>query len=201
MKNIFDFAQGKLTYDEFEVIFESDPDIWKRIQSLVPADIAEPTCEFRNIYPNMCGFETNNYNVKDTIMSFGYAASHILAHSLISTLVKYNYPDIVVKDPPSNSAEDVLDKLKLEYLSGNEVDEIIKDTFCQYSDNKKELKKALKELFHLSRKHPDWVQEPEWPMGKSSPMEYIGCRENGEKMEYDFKDVDTGEIKTVEQFY
>mgnify|MGYP007135322710 CR=1 FL=1 len=36
----------------------------------------------------MKGFETNNYSVKETIMSLGY--NGIKAHSLISALLIYN---------------------------------------------------------------------------------------------------------------
>ena len=53
----------------------------------------------------MKGFETNNYSVKDTIMSFGY--NGIKAHSLISALLIYHYPDIKVRDPIQNCPEEI----------------------------------------------------------------------------------------------
>ncbi len=38
-------------------------------------------------------------------------------------------------------------------------------------------------------------------MGKNSPMEYLGQRRDGELVELRFRDADTGEERTVEQFY
>lgn len=115
MKEIFNFVQGLTSYDEFEYILYSNPEIWKWLQGLVPDDIApddiapddiaDDDCPFRKIYGNMKGFETNNYSVKDTIMSFGY--NGIKAHSLISALLIYHYPDIKVRDPIQNCPEEI----------------------------------------------------------------------------------------------
>ncbi len=61
---------------------------------------------------------------------------------------------------------------------------------------------AIQEAFHIhDRKFPCWPQEPDWPMGKDSPMEYIGRHKDGELVQLRFRDVDTGEEKIVEQFY
>ncbi len=53
----------------------------------------------------------------------------------------------------------------------------------------------------VPRKVPTWVQEPDWPMGKNSPMEYIDRKKDGDLVQFRFRDVDTGEKKIVEQFY
>ena len=63
-------------------------------------------------------------------------------------------------------------------------------------------KEALWKAFHIKdRKFPRWAQEADWPMGKNSPMEYLGQRRDGELVELRFRDVDTGEERTVEQYY
>ena len=48
---------------------------------------------------------------------------------------------------------------------------------------------------------PHWIQGPEWPMGKNSPMKYLSRKRDGERVIFTFQDVDTGEIREVEQFY
>ncbi len=203
MKAVFDFVQGKLSYDEFEIEFVLCPEIWTWIQNLVPENIADSNCPFRALYP-MQGFETNFYNVKATIMAFGYddIYGRSVAHNLISTLVCYHYPDIVCRKPPEQSSADLLDKLGLDYLGGSDVDDIIKDTIFTYrSEGKNSVKKALKEKFHItSRKHPNWVQEPEWPATDGTPMKFISQKADGDKYTYEFQDVKTNQIHIITQY-
>ena len=69
-------------------------------------------------------------------------------------------------------------------------------------DRVKAGKEALWNAFHIKdRKFPRWVHGADWPMGKNSPMEYLGQRKDGELVALRFRDVDTGEERIVEQFY
>ena len=93
-------------------------------------------------------------------------------------------------------------------IGGSEVDEFmcqILDKFpptMKVAERKKAGKEALWKAFHIKdRKFPRWIQGADWPMGKNSPMEYLGQRRDGELVELRFRDVDTGEERTVEQFY
>ena len=203
MKAVFDFVQGKLTYEEFEVEFVLNPEIWTWIQQLVPTDISDAACPFRALYP-MQGFETNQYNVKATIMSFGYddIYGRNVAYNLISTLVKYHYPNVICKKPPEQSNDDLLDKMGLDYLGGPEVEDIVKDTILSHRDEgKTAIKTALKEVFHISaRKHPNWVQEPEWPAMGAVPMKFISQKSDGDQFVYEFQDVNTDEIRVIVQY-
>ncbi len=66
----------------------------------------------------------------------------------------------------------------------------------------KATKDAVREAFHVKdRKRPYWIQGAEWPMGKNSPMAYIGRKKIPDGVAYLFQDVDTGENRTVEQYY
>lgn len=66
----------------------------------------------------------------------------------------------------------------------------------------KAAKQCLRELFHTTgRKCPYWLEKPNWPMGKNSPMKYLSRKRDGERVIFTFQDVDTGEIREVEQFY
>lgn len=204
MKAVFDFVQGKLSYDEFEIEFILHPEIWDWIQALVPENIAEADCSFRMQYSNMQGFETNLYNVKATIVAFGYDDFYgrSVAYHLISALVRYHYPEVVCREPPQKGSDDVLEKLKLDYIGGAEVDDIVKDTIWMHQkEGKTAIKKALKEQFHISgRKHPQWVQEPEWPAVDGKPMMFVSQRNVGDQFVYEFADVDTKEIRCVIQY-
>ena len=60
----------------------------------------------------------------------------------------------------------------------------------------------LKKAFHIEHsKRPYWIQGGEWPMGKNSPMQYISRSKIPDGVKYIFQDVDTGEIREIEQFY
>lgn len=200
MKIVFDFAQGKLTHEEFELELSLDPEIWTWVQALVPEDIDSPDCGFRSLYGNMKGFETNHYKVKSTILSFGYNGH--LAHSLISALIKYHYPNIVSQSPPDHSDAEILDKLKMDYIGGSEVDDLIADILLDFRGKKnKEIKKALSDAFPCATKRiPQWVQEPEWPVCNGVPMRFIKQENDGDLFQYLFEDIKTGEQRTISQY-
>ena len=63
-------------------------------------------------------------------------------------------------------------------------------------------KRDIEEQFHVvDKKRPRWIQGPEWPMGTHSPMMFISQKRSGEVVRYTFKDVDTDEIRVVEEYY
>lgn len=63
-------------------------------------------------------------------------------------------------------------------------------------------KAKVREAFHVEGlKRPRWIQGPEWPMGKNSPMKYVSTTRKGEKVTFIFEDVDTGARREIEQFY
>ena len=108
-KVISDYASGKMSHEEFEAELYINPELWNDIQSLVPRDIADVHCPFRQVWGNIPGFETNNYQVKSTVTSFGY--NYSMAHGFISALVKYQYPDVVCREPIGESPDSLLEKM------------------------------------------------------------------------------------------
>ena len=104
--------------------------------------------------------------------------------------------------------DDLRDKLGMEYLGGTEVDSLIDEILSKKDDGISTskfvnmAKQELRALFHLApRKYPHWIQEPEWPMGEQSPMEFCSQKREGERICFEFRDVDTLETRIVEQFY
>jgi len=201
LHTIIEYASGHLSDAEFELELNLNPELWDEIQRLVPDDISSPECPFRSDYENMQAFETNGYLVRPTLLTFGYNA--LFAHSLVSKLVHYRFPSVKCREPIRELPEETLEKLRLSFIGGDEVDGLIRTLLVENMSAKSSAKKQiLKETFHIqSRKHPDWVQEPEWPMGKNSPLKYERQERNGEMIKYYFSDVDTGEIRVIEQFY
>lgn len=95
-----------------------------------------------------------------------------------------------------------------EYYEGTEIanviEKIVSDALPITPKSKriKVVRSKLKETFHIDgTKRPYWIQGGEWPMGRNSPMQYIGKSKIPDGVQYAFRDVDTGELRTIEQFY
>lgn len=197
LNELIGYAEGKISHEEFENDLSIHPEIWNEMQKLVPADISNEDCAFRKMFGNVQGLETNNYSVKSFLLAFSY--NPLTAYGLISALVKYNYPSIECHEPRNETAADLLEKLNLDYIGGLEIDDVLR-TIISKEPSRIRLKKRLKQVFPCrNNKHPNWVQEPEWPMGSSSPMRFVSQSHEGDLFKYVFEDLDTGELRTVTQ--
>ena len=209
LKYILDFAAGKYSYAEFETLFQLNPEIWDRAQELLtPEMIGDPGHPVWN-WTLWSRLEPNRFAVRSACLAFGYDQfGQSVTWNTISRLVRFHFPDAKIKEPVEESGGDLMGRLGLEDLGGPEVDGLIREIVDEYRDvrpakeRNKLLKQKLKEVFHVKpRKKPCWAQEPEWPMGEKSPMEFVSKEQEGERVRYVFRDADTGEERTVEQYY
>ena len=199
-KTILDYARGKLTHEEFEAELNLHPNLWDEIQKLIPSDIADPNCPFRKIYGQMQLLESNNYYARAALAVFGYR-SHFVYY-LVSSLVNYNFPHIRCREPISESAEDLLFKYNLDYIGGAEAEDLVREILiANASETAKVKKQRIKERFQIApRKHPNWMQEPEWPFRDGEPMRFVSQSNEGDLFKYVFENPSTGEQITVEQY-
>lgn len=209
MQRIIDFVSGRLTYAQFETMFTEDPAIWDLAQSLLTPEIMNDPAHSFWSRSNRSRLESNNYRIQYACLSFGYdALGQVTTHRMLGELVSYRYPDVVLREPPAMSSDDLREKLGMDYLGGPEVDGLI-DEILRAKPNDMSVskflttaKQQLRTLFHLTpRKYPRWVQEPEWPMGSESPMVFISQQKTGELVEYTFQDADTQQQRIIGQFY
>lgn len=207
MDEIIRFVQGKMSYDDFEMLTQTTPEIWDWIQSLLTTEMKTTPNHSCFSCGNWDRLQANNFSVKWAALSFGYEYGKSIAHSLISDLVEYHYPNIRRKTPIEESLPALLSSLKMDYLGGKEVNDIIEQALAQsFEGNAREQSRArkaqLRTLFHLTpRKTPQWVQFEDWPMGSHSPMEFVSQSRDGERVEYLFRDVDTEEERVIVQYY
>lgn len=104
-----------------------------------------------------------------------------------------------------------------EYIDGPEVESsgIIERIVAEVPENMpkkeriKQIKNKIKQAFHIEgAKYPRWIQGAEWPISASGkPMRFVEQkREKGKLYQstlythFIFEDVDTGEIKVIDQF-
>ena len=209
LKYAVDFAAGKYSYDEFEMLFQLNPEIWDRVQELLTAEMIEDPEHPVWDWTLRSSLESNNFAVRAACLAFGYDQfGQIVTWDILSKLVRFHFPDAKIKEPVEESGGDLMGRLGLEDLGGPEVDELIREIVDEFrevrpaKERNKLLKQKLKEAFHVKpRKKPSWAQEPEWPMGKNCPKEFISKEQEGELVRYYFRDVDTGEETVVEQYY
>lgn len=208
LKYAVDFACGKLTFDEFELLFLQYPEIWDRVQDLLTEELMQNPDHPFWTRSNRMRLESSNFSIRGAALAFGWDEyGKRVAHGLISDLVEYTFPEIQRRDPPEQALDALLEKLGMEDLGGAEVDALVEQILLEGMDitpakeRNRVLKQRLKETFHLKpRKKPCWVQEPEWPMGGHSPMEFLAREQDGSLVRYRFRDADTGLEKTVEQY-
>ena len=209
--DIIRFAEGRMTYDEFEILTYTNGDIWQMIQSMISdemkTDMSHPIWDDRSFRMVL---EANNFSVRSSVESFGIESDlgRLRLYSIVSRLVGYYFPEVILREPREQSNEDVLTQLKLDYITGDEVDAFIESiimdvpTDITKKERKSIIKNTLKEFFHIEgNKRPIWVQEPEWPIGKNTPMAYVSSKRDGDLVLFTFRDVDTGEERVVEQLY
>lgn len=139
---------------------------------------------------------------------------HLNIHYLFSRILMTAFPDdgIVMDMTLDKKFNFMLDACP-EYIGGPEVDHLLdgllEEIPAELSKAKrvKLYKEKVKALFPMvSKKYPRWVQEAEWPISPSGkPMRFVEQKKGKDykitmQTYYIFEDVDTGEIRTVEQF-
>ena len=196
---ILNYAQGILSHEEFEAELYLHPELWDELQSLMPEDAAEPDCRLWNYFPNRKLLETNHFRVKQSLLVFGFRG--VMAHALVSALVRYWDPSIETKSPMEKSEASFLAKAGLDCIGGPEAEAYLRELLEQDAGCSLQVKKQhIREAFHLQpRKRPRWVQEPEWPFRNGKPLCFISQHRDGDLYEYLFSDPDTGEQVTVTQ--
>lgn len=209
LKYILDFAAGKYSYAEFETLFQLNPEIWDRAQELLTEEMIEDRTHPVWEKMDRRRLESNSFAVRATALAFGYdLLGQGITREIIHALVGVTFPNAKIREPVEESGGDLMGRLGLEDLGGPEVDGMIREIVDEYrevrpaKERNKLIKQKLKAAFHVKpRKKPYWAQEPEWPMGVGSPMEFVSKEQEGERVRYRFRDVDTGAERIVEQYY
>lgn len=137
-------------------------------------------------------------------------------HGYFSRVLTDAFPDdgIIVDQTLSDKFDFMLDACP-QYIGGPEVDHLLDELLEGIPEDLaktkriKLYKEKAKAMFYITgNKFPRWVQEAEWPLAPSGkPMRFVEqkCKKGNEyKMtmytHFIFEDVDTGEIRVVDQF-
>lgn len=218
MQLVLDFVEGKVDCEAFKKAWYADPSIGQWLDQLVDLKSPLPP-EWDDAPYSLYRKEIHNHH-NGSVLSFIQMSDnnphkdkypkwvHIGWHfPIIAAVVVVAYPHIVPTSFYDDEQNFYMNAVG-DYIGGVEVERIIEETLAKFpaslgkTKRKKEAKAAIRALFHVEGcKYPRWVQEPEWPMGKHSPMAYISQKRSGDLVQFIFRDVDTEEIRIVEQLY
>ena len=218
MQIVFDFISGGIPFEEFWNAYCKNPEIGQWLDGI--ADFSQdPPPQIRkdlmltglyltvkkqyngHIKPYIIeDYEKEKLRLNDVIYRYCF-------YSVIETAVITAFPNAkrtnIYKDD-----ENYFYKALGRSIGGSEVMAYASEILNRFPRTMKKAdraaagKAAIQEAFHIhDRKFPCWPQEADWPMGKNSPMEYLGRHKDGELVQLRFRDVDTGEERIVEQFY
>lgn len=211
MNIIEQMLTGEMEMRNFIKLIHTDTNLQNEIRALVPVDAInnEGHALWKQIaYPT---FQKHNFDlisVLTWICKFdGTIGDNLNIWSTIKTVYKCNHPDLVCTNRYEESFDLYLDVIQ-DCYDGPEVEHIVEtivQNALQYKTKKMRIetaKKDVREAFHLEdKKRPYWIQGPEWPMGVQSPMKFISRKRVGERVQFYFEDIYTGETRVIEQFY
>ena len=202
---------GEIPMSEFILEVNRTPEAMEQVISIIPKEaIRNPShglwqkisydwarlCDF-NAWEGVCNICRFDNSIGDNLNIWG----------TLQRIYSYSYPNL----PYTTKYQDI-HTLYLQaigdYYGGPEVEDIIENIIIDSiklktkSQRIKHAKEQIKKAFHIvDNKKPWWIQGAEWPRGVNSPMQFIEKKRRGEEVRYIFKDIDTGETRTVVQYY
>lgn len=137
-------------------------------------------------------------------------------HSYFSRVLTTAFPnDGIVVDETLDKKFDFMLEACPDYIGGSEVDFLLDEILDEIPEHLSKTKRVkmykekVKSLFHVTgRKFPYWIQEAEWPISPTGkPMRFLEQKRKKGK-EYDdtlytqyfFEDMETGEIRVIDQY-
>ena len=205
------FLSGYIPIQEFVNCFRSNTNFRKYIDAFMPSDaIGNPNHPIWEKY-SYESMKVQNFKISTTIFDrclFNDTPSDNLnIFGYIKYFVNFTAPETVFTMKYHDEFFLYLD-ITQDCFEGSEVQGLVNAIVreCSALTPKKARIKIAKEkiqhLFHVcDNKRPHWIQGPEWPMGKKTPMKYVDCKRKGEIVVYKFIDVDTKMFKSIVQHY
>lgn len=220
-----DFAEGRISVPEMLARTEERPELLDWLTGIADPKFKtyvnqkETDEDFHSLYtPREYPFDARLQIVTDIHEAKGHSklGRYLNIHGYFSKVLTTAFPDdgIVVDKTLDEKFCFMLDACP-EYIGGAEVDHLLEellDTLPEGLSKTKRVKlykEQVKAMFHITgNRFPRWVQEAQWPLAPSGkPMRFVEQkRKKGEEYRmcmythFYFEDVDTGEIRVIDQF-
>lgn len=202
---------GEMEMSVFLSLVETDAALQEQLRNLVPSEaVNNPDHELwkKYSYWAVAQFEFDFYMRLMSCYRFDLSlGDNLNIFSSIRRFYFYTHPTLTCTTKYEDAFDLYLDVVK-DCYDGPEVRELVQKIV--YDAIPEKTKKARREKarleienqFHINGKNkPRWIQGPEWPMGQSSPMEFISQKRSKEYVEYLFEDFDTKKQRLIVQHY
>lgn len=211
MQIIEQMLTGQLPMSEFTQALQTDRALQDTIRHFVPEEAKnDPHHPFWNriAYSVLKLFDFDYLAFVLALSRFdGTIGDALNIFSFFEDAYMYYHPEIVCTTAYYEAHSLYLDAVG-SFYEGPEVTQLLNQLVTEElpvkskSKQMKLLRGKLKEAFHIvGNKRPYWIQGGEWPIGKNSPMQYIGRNKIPDGIQYVFRDVDTDTIRMIEQYY
>ena len=218
MQIVFDFLSGKIPFDEFYKTYNEDPSIAAWLDGLTDFTAPCPPAVEKKFWARHAylDMQKNGGKISDYLAEtvfkgdescFTLACKQGAWHGAVAAPVLVIYPGTKLTRYYDRESDYYL-LAPGSSIGGSEVEEYVEQILKRFpptmkvGERHKAAREALKEAFHIKgRKFPRWPQSANWPMGKNSPMQYYGQWEDGDLVRIRFRDVDTGEIRIIDDYY
>ncbi len=202
---------GKMAMCAFVSLLRTDDHLQMYIRALIPAEAVNSR---QHAFWKRISYEAFRRSQFDFIKFLngvcrfdGSVGDNLNVFSFLKNVYTYSRPDFKCTTLYQEAFDLYFDVVK-DCYDGPEVrhivDQIIHEALLRKTKREKILfvKDAISSQFHLvDKKRPRWIQGAEWPMGMYSPMGFVNQCRNAESVQYQFVDVDTKEVRFIEQFY
>lgn len=211
MHAIEQFLTGEMTISEFTRLLKTDSQLRDQVRSLIPAEAVNNGNHGLWKKYSYSALKQYNFDLCDLILSRhkfdGTIADNLNIFGTLEGVYSFHSPGLNYTTRYMDAFDVYLSAVR-DCFDGPEVrlivERIVRDAISLKSKSQrvKQAKQDIAVQFHvMERNVPRWIQGPEWPMGKNSPMAFVSKKRMGEKVSYIFQDVDTDEIRIVEQYY
>jgi len=213
---VVNYVEGRMSFEEFDAVLCENEGFVEWFEHMVPANWKCHTraAKENDFIPEELPFTVHQMRIEE---SYGHAIGslpyQVNMHSMMKSFLQEVFPNIEIHPcfPNEEMYYLTLDACP-DYIDGTEISQekvienIVRECDGSWSRTKKVkyIKDRIKEVFHIEgRKHPQWVQNPEWPMMNGKPMKFVKTtvKVKYEWYQHHFIDPETGEEHVVDDMY
>jgi hypothetical protein len=208
MNSIIQFATGKMSVEKFSALIHEALETKNDLEKL----LRDPAISWRDSYIGDYG------DILDYLIQLDYsrlggivdaigAISDFLKKKNLEVQADQSYRDLyrlLLDSSPTYCSYDSPD-LNSDFFK-NEIAPIVNQEITN-AEKKKQIREKLKSCFKYQTKPPRWIQGDNWLMSGDKPLFFVGQMPlkheafHDDGAVYIFLNPETGEIKTVTQFY
>lgn len=198
-----DYLEGRLPLEAFIKEAIKDESIFDSLQSLVSKDAQRDIQTFEG---DVLITKRVAYNVRNIILEYynnPTLANRVNIFAEVRDLLLVKFPDIKVEEAILKKYRFILANTP-PYIGGVEAEVVLEKIYDSLSLPPKAnlYRTIVKQKFVYLNKPPRWIQEPEWPIGKSdTPYIFVSEKKASNEKIYIFSNAASDETFVVRQAF